>query len=1107
MKNIGGKKISVKVTTILIIFILLFSATIVSLNFNILAQNDANDDNNEIASHDGSSRQPPIPEKEPNDHPIADDINIEEIDNHLNIGVNNVNLSGGVAGPFDTCDWYKITLYADFTLGDAEANNLSLFITDLSCAQPNTYVFVKIYGIFDTNGTDTIQFDEEFILLSIEKYYTDDSANWNVTTFGLAYTTPYDWYYICIEGHSFGDNEITYLVGVRVRADDDPSLTEDIDDDLVLQPDSDRANANNLIFTLPGTRRTVDMDADAFDWYVINTPTTDESIGTNFSIKISVDESFPNEKVGGIYYLTELIVLIQYEYINETGVFIKENAAILRGSKNDLLFQDTTPYLSPNIQFSEISQATTIYVGIYVTTYGVLSAESAHNKYYDDNGHTHGWAQYIIKSHFGKTIIPPKIDNIGVTSLRTGNRYGRTYDVFKYQLTYTDRNNDLPTIMKVTIDDTVTYDLLRSNPDDPNLRDGTDFEFLIDGTFLYDINGNDHNFTLHVRDSETYANGSYENGGVIYPGPNILNNVPPYPRPTAPTRIYLYEDSPPKYLNLNKIFEDIDPGDELVFKILNENGTNWSNSYENDDMIINILDNDNLKIITKPNQHGNAIVELNASDMNHVVDSKAKLEVTIISVNDPPQIKTPFSKLYFLGELHVQEDGENETFNMNDIFWDPIENDPLKFTFTGNEEIKINIDDSDTATISPGTDWSGTEKVTFTASDGQASGSDALIIIIDTKNDPPILNQTPMKRVYENQWCNFTISAYDPDPGDKLTYATDLPIVITSLDQNKFSFDKHTGRVAFQPDYRSIAPMPYLVTISATDSHGAITSGNVEIEILNIEDPPIPIIIKPTEYTFIPEYEITFVGDAEDPDLKIPGTTGQLFFWWRSNIDGLLGEGKVLERIKLSQGLHTITLEVVDNRFSRKATITIKIAEHIDLDSDNDGIPDWWEERYSVVLDPRDPRDAGEDPDKDGLTNLDEYKIDSDPNDPKDPGLNYTPPEKDSGLDQMLILSIVIILIIIFIVGVAVMIYYRNVKNAAEEVATALKAKEQAEEDAAERRSARDESRGWGKYRPKFNEKEVLCYDCGKSLDVNSVVRPLAITCNVCGSKSVVYDR
>ena len=65
------------------------------------------------------------------------------------------------------------------------------------------------------------------------------------------------------------------------------------------------------------------------------------------------------------------------------------------------------------------------------------------------------------------------------------------------------------------------------------------------------------------------------------------------------------------------------------------------------------------------------------------------------------------------------------------------------------------------------------------------------------------------------------------------------------------------------------------------------------------------------------------------------------------------------------------------------------------------------------------------------------------------------------------------------------MIYYRNVKNAAEEVATALKAKEQAEEDAAERRRARDESKGWGKYRPKFNEKEVLCYDCGKSLDVD----------------------
>jgi len=44
-------------------------------------------------------------------------------------------------------------------------------------------------------------------------------------------------------------------------------------------------------------------------------------------------------------------------------------------------------------------------------------------------------------------------------------------------------------------------------------------------------------------------------------------------------------------------------------------------------------------------------------------------------------------------------------------------------------------------------------------------------------------------------------------------------------------------------------------------------------------------------------------------------------------------------------------------------------------------------------------------------------------------------------------------------------------------------------------------------YQPKFNEKEVLCCGCGTRLDVNSVVRPLALVCAQCGLKSVVYRR
>lgn len=48
-------------------------------------------------------------------------------------------------------------------------------------------------------------------------------------------------------------------------------------------------------------------------------------------------------------------------------------------------------------------------------------------------------------------------------------------------------------------------------------------------------------------------------------------------------------------------------------------------------------------------------------------------------------------------------------------------------------------------------------------------------------------------------------------------------------------------------------------------------------------------------------------------------------------------------------------------------------------DEDNDGMPDAWERQFA--LDPKNPNDAGEDRDHDGLTNLAEYQAGTDPTD------------------------------------------------------------------------------------------------------------------------------
>lgn len=99
----------------------------------------------------------------------------------------------------------------------------------------------------------------------------------------------------------------------------------------------------------------------------------------------------------------------------------------------------------------------------------------------------------------------------------------------------------------------------------------------------------------------------------------------------------------------------------------------------------------------------------------------------------------------------------------------------------------------------------------------------------------------------------------------------------------------------------------------------------------------------------------------------------------------LLGTGMILDNVRISiLGFHIITLYVSDpvHRLDENTgedarsntTVRIEIIETVfskDVDSDGDGMDDYWEFFYG--LDPYDPSDANLDYDLDGYTNLEEY--------------------------------------------------------------------------------------------------------------------------------------
>jgi hypothetical protein len=71
-----------------------------------------------------------------------------------------------------------------------------------------------------------------------------------------------------------------------------------------------------------------------------------------------------------------------------------------------------------------------------------------------------------------------------------------------------------------------------------------------------------------------------------------------------------------------------------------------------------------------------------------------------------------------------------------------------------------------------------------------------------------------------------------------------------------------------------------------------------------------------------------------------------------------------------AQGLSTVT----QDSFYREETVAFEL--HAAPDSDGDGLPDWWENQNGTRVD---SPDAGNDPDRDGLTNADEFRLHTSP--------------------------------------------------------------------------------------------------------------------------------
>ena len=376
--------------------------------------------------------------------------------------------------------------------------------------------------------------------------------------------------------------------------------------------------------------------------------------------------------------------------------------------------------------------------------------------------------------------------------------------------------------------------------------------------------------TIKVTDPE----GATDERSIAYTVESV-NDVPEFTKQVQPQTIK--EKSQFQPIKLGEMVRDMDNKlSDLTFSVdvkPTVKGKDGELSVE--------IDAQHVAKINIPNKFWNGAAEITFTVTDpEGAKASSKALFTVQSVNDVPEFKK-------VPDQMIEEKQQFNTVNLAELVKDADhEFKDLKWTVTGNKDLKVDIDKSGVATIkAPNNMWNGSEKVTFTVTDpeGATAKSDA-VFTVKSINDPPVMKDIASQKIKEKeQFKPISLDEYAKDAdhdssklkwtfsGNKdLKVQMDSKHVVTVTAPNKFWHGEET------------------VTFTVTDPEGASDSRKVKFTVESVND--LPVFTKPIKDQTIPEkreFAIINLADiVSDPDHKPEQLT------WNFDVKGAKGAPK-----------------------------------------------------------------------------------------------------------------------------------------------------------------------------------------------------------------------